>query len=396
MRAVEDRSVRTEVSGALSQTARSRGSETRPTARGSAGERRVTRRVGIDLTYLFPGRALGHQRVCEGLVAGWGRLAGSGALDWEPVLLLSEEARPLFSSSAFASPPTGIRAVSATHRVLAQNVRLPQLCRRENLSLLYCPGNAAPLLAGLPTVVTLHDLHHRQYPTQYALARRSFFRLVAEPSLRRAARVVVPSKFTADQARQWLDLGSAVVPLSPQLPCDAPSGRPLRPAPPERPYFISVSATLPHKNVALLLRAFAAYRALGGGHSLALVGPHEVARGAEGVLVLDAVDDTELRHLFESASGFVSASEYEGFGLPLAEALAIGCPVLAPRLASIPETLGPDGHYFDSLQSDTMARDLLHFEHVDRPPPGAGNFGRRTWIEVAADYGAIFAEVIAQ
>lgn len=353
-------------------------------------------RIGIDLSYLFPGRALGHQRVCEGLVAAWTQLSSAGALGWQPVLLVSKEIRPLFEPSGLPIVDTGISAFSPTQRVLAQNLQLPRVCRRERLDLLYCPGNAAPLFAGLPVVVTLHDLHHRQYQADYAAGKRAFFRVLAEPSLRKAARVVVPSRFTASQAMHHLQLATTVVPMSPQLLAPDRNAIADEPAPPAQPYFVSVSSALPHKNVELLLRAFAAYRANGGTCALLLVGRHPSAQAADGVIVRESIDDAALRRLYVHAMGLLSASEYEGFGLPLAEALALGCPVLAPRMASIPEVLGDDGHYFTALEPSQMALDIGRFEAAARPPEGAGPYGHRTWADVASDYARIFVRAMTR
>lgn len=134
------------------------------------------------------------------------------------------------------------------------------------------------------------------------------------------------------------------------------------------PYFLCSGSDHPHKNLALLLRAYAWLRSLWrrpeAVPGLLLIGPRSGAPGgvfemgpspAEGVRYLGAVDRGDVPALYQEALALVYPSSYEGFGLPVLEAMAAGLPVLCSRLTSLPEVAGDAALYLDELSMDELA-----------------------------------------
>ena len=141
-----------------------------------------------------------------------------------------------------------------------------------------------------------------------------------------------------------------------------------------RPYFLYVGGTDFRKNVVFLVRAFAAFssrhpeaRLVLAGETFCMQGLAEVAeicREIENLRLPDRVwmpgfvQDAQLRRLYEEAVALVFPSLYEGFGLPVLEAMTLGTPVVAARTSSVPEILGETGLYFDPTQEDSLVQAL--------------------------------------
>jgi alpha-1,3-rhamnosyl/mannosyltransferase len=170
---------------------------------------------------------------------------------------------------------------------------------------------------------------------------------------------------------------------------------------PER-YFFSLAADFPHKNLRNLLEAYAIFRqgwrektvpslVLAGNASGArggLYGAIQVGRMAEGVTLLGAISDEELRVVYQHAIALVFPSLYEGFGLPPLEAMACGTPVIALRISAVPEVAGDCALYADrfspaSLASsmDRLARDEFLAERLRAA--GAGRVREFRWDRTA-------------
>jgi hypothetical protein len=136
-------------------------------------------------------------------------------------------------------------------------------------------------------------------------------------------------------------------------------------------YLLAVGTDFPHKNLPNLLEAYALFRSSWAGSAppaLVLAGhrtsyPQGLFRRLAidrppGVVFVGAVTDEDLRKLYKAAEAFVFPSVYEGFGLPLLEAMAAGTPVVAMRISSVPEVSGSAVLYADGFSAGSMARAL--------------------------------------
>src|SRR5882672_3514519 len=180
------------------------------------------------------------------------------------------------------------------------------------------------------------------------------------------------------------------------------------------PYFFCSGSDFPHKNLSLLLRGYAWLRSLWKGPDpvpgLVLIGHRSGAPGgvfdlgsvpAQGVRYLGAVDRDDVPALYQEALALVYPSSYEGFGLPVLEAMAAGVPVLCSRLSSLPEVAGDAALYLEELSMDEIAermRALATDQHLRRRLIDAGRIRARAfgWEETVRKTADVYAAVTAQ
>lgn len=224
------------------------------------------------------------------------------------------------------------------------------------------PGRVSPLawrgadlvhLAGLSLpppprgrfVATFYDLSSLRFDDEGELPPW------AQETADRAERVLVPSRFVADEVERELGVAAdriVVFSNGPgHDPAPPPSDAELAQLGLSRPYVLRVGGYTARKNVPLLLAAWPEIR-LRTGAALALAGPAQPARAVQlaaapsldGVVALDYVPATLLPRLVAGAAVLVSTSIYEGFGLPPLEAMAAGTPVVAVRCGAVEEVCG--------------------------------------------------------
>jgi glycosyltransferase involved in cell wall biosynthesis len=239
-------------------------------------------------------------------------------------------------------------------RLLWTQNRLPRLLRASGAPLLLSPLPEAPLLRGVRSVVLAHDLLPLRYPQLSPLLA---YHLAYVPLvLHRAVRVLCNSEATAREVHGRLGVPSRrLVPI--RLGFDP--GR-LRPLGRERePFVLVLGRHDPHKNLARVLRAFAAVPDPGRELRLRLVGPHDdrytpqLQRLAQELGIAARCDwiawvsDDERLELLNRCRALVLASLWEGFGLPALEAMACGAPVVAARAGALPEVVGDCGLLVD-------------------------------------------------
>jgi glycosyltransferase involved in cell wall biosynthesis len=253
---------------------------------------------------------------------------------------------------------------------------LPLNAARERVDVLHCPGHRGPLRSRVPVVVTVHDLGVFRHPEAFNRWTRSYSRALLPRLARAAARVIAVSEFTKAEAVELLGVEPDRVRVIPHGV--APPFEPVGPAA-GGDYALAVGTVEPRKN---LVRAqLAAQRA---GVELRVVGPH--GWGDVGVDTVGFVDDDELARLYRGAQCLVYPSLYEGFGLPVLEAMACGTPVVTSATGATAELAGRAGVLVDPLDVESIAggiraalerRDELRSAGLERAKPF-------TW-EAAAD-----------
>jgi glycosyltransferase involved in cell wall biosynthesis len=237
-------------------------------------------------------------------------------------------------------------------RLAWTQIELPRLARRHKASLIFTPapeGYLGP--QAIPQVVMVHDLRPISHPERSLQS--LYFRAWVPPLLRAARHVLTNSQFTADEIRRCTGLPLerlTVIPLGYDATRFTPASLSL--ASPRRPYLLHVGQAYPHKNLVRLLNAFAqvapAYPRLrlvlaGKPHPRhtpllqRLVGHHGLADQVEFVpyVPLDQLPD-----LYRGALAFLYPSLWEGFGLPVLEAMACGTPVLTSFGSGTEEVAG--------------------------------------------------------
>ena len=309
--------------------------------------------------------------------------AALAGLDQRPeIVLIHDPSRP---STRFDLDALGVTLapLPLTPFHWRSQVAAPRLLRRLRVDLYHATYFIMPYWAGRPTVVTMYDAIPFIYP-QYlpsAWARLSY-RLSAKLASRRAARILAISQSDADDLARYLGIPQrriSVTPLAadrrfaPMVDRDAVARWRHEAGLPER-YVLYLGINKPHKNLERLVRAWhIVRRRWPAGHgdppALVLAGREDrrfpEARqtvqdaGLEGaVRFLGDVSDDWLPWLYNGAELFVFPSLYEGFGLPVLEAMACGLPVACSNRSSLPEIVGAAAVTFDPMSVEEMAAGL--------------------------------------
>ncbi len=252
----------------------------------------------------------------------------------------------------------------------------PVALRRHQVDVVHGPVNVAPLLTRRPSVVTVHDLAFLIYPEQYPGAKQRYLNLLTRLSVERAERVIAVSDNTrTDVLRHYRVHPDRVIVVpngvEPEL---TPVGDPgqiqalrERHRLPER-FILFVGTLQPRKNLVGLLRAYARLKDTLD-WPLVVVGAkgwlyEPVFNEARALGVTDRVifagyaDQPTLRLWYSAATIFVYPSLYEGFGLPVLEAMACGTPVVTSSTSSLPEVAGDAAITIEPTDAGALASAL--------------------------------------
>ncbi|NOZ50694.1 MAG: glycosyltransferase family 4 protein [Chloroflexi bacterium] len=269
-------------------------------------------------------------------------------------------------------PLLGVR--HPLQRIIWEQSMLPGLAKRMGLQLMHGLAHALPLLSHIPGVVTVHDLSFMHYPQAFRPGNRLYLSRMTARSCRRARRVIAVSQATAHDIQHTFRIPAAKITVI--YNGVDPIYRPLAPADvaaycqkagwPEQ-FILTVGTLEPRKNHIGLLDAYARYRRLtdqplplviGGGKGWyydTIFARVQALGLADDVHFLGFVPLDRLPWLYNSATLFVYPSLYEGFGLPLAEAMACGIPSITSDCSSLPEVAGDAALCVDPRQLDNLA-----------------------------------------
>ena len=280
-----------------------------------------------------------------------------------------------------------------------------------DLDIVHATSAAVPPTGGRPLVATVHDLAFRHYPDAYPAAGRRYHDRAARIVAAEAAQVIAVSQATADDLTELYGVEPgriSVVPLGVEPPGaadQAAAARLLADLGVRGPFLLVVGTLEPRKNLPRLLAAFGEVTDELPDHFLVVAGP--VGWGptlrptwdSVRVKLAGPVDDPVLQALYRSAAGLAYPSLYEGFGLPVVEAMAHGLPVLTSDRSSLPEVAGDAAVLVDPLDRGAIAKGLVRLvtdsalrrRLADAGPRRAARF---TWPATAAGTWAAYRKAL--
>ncbi|MEP7365731.1 MAG: glycosyltransferase family 1 protein [Acidobacteriota bacterium] len=324
-------------------------------------------KIGVNALYLIPGGVGGTEIYLRNLLVACSRIEHPH----EIVSFTNEEtaAAPLPGRTI----PMRVKAANRSARIVLEQTALPRACAREGIDVLLNPGFTAPLFAGCPTVTVFHDLQHKRHPEHFRWWDLPFWRMLLYQSAMSSTRLIAVSHNTKrdllhyyrrppgsiDVIHHGVDPSFFAIPRAPEN------------------ILLCVSTLHPHKNVERLVRVFGTFHArhpelrlvLAGirGFATARIEAAIAATGAAhaieitGWLELDA-----LRSLYSRARAFVYPSTFEGFGMPVLEAMAAGIPTVCSDIPPLREVAGDTTLLFDPLNDESL---LEAMERIVTSPP---------------------------
>jgi glycosyltransferase involved in cell wall biosynthesis len=323
--------------------------------------------VGLNLIYLVPGETGGMEVVARELIPALLAAADESGREIRFTAFVNREAAAASDGPWGELLPAVTVPVHARRRaqwVFGEQVLLPALAARARVDLMHSLASTAPAWGPFRRVVTVHDLIYARFPEAHSGLRDRGMRVLVPLAVRRSHRVLADSQSTREDLVELLGtppgridvapLGFGVPPRVRALSEDRTRARFRLGA---RRVVLSLSAKRPHKNLLALLDAL---ERLPAERRPVLVLPgyptwheaelraHAAALGVlEDVRFEGWVTGEELEGLWALADAFVFPSLYEGFGLPVLEAMHRGVPVACANASSLPEVAGDAALLFD-------------------------------------------------
>lgn len=333
----------------------------------------------------------------------------------------------IVAPSAFLSAPSSLpnlhfrdAGVKGLSRRYWWPIGLPIYCRRASFDLFHGTNFDLPYWVSCPTVLTIHDLSLLLYPHTHEshLVRRSWLRL---PRMARKATVIItPSQTVKAEVCKHLGVDSGKVFAIPEAareafyPAQTSEVEPVLKRLGVSPEFILFVGTVePRKNLLTLVRAFErVVHAQASPLQLVIAGQEgwlsdDLTSYLEGLGIARQVrftghlSDDELRALYSSCRVFVYPSFYEGFGLPLLEAMACGAPVVTSNVPAIVETVNDVARLIAPTDADDLAQAITSLlddenERAHRSGAGIQHAKKFSWERTAAATLAVYQEAISR
>jgi glycosyltransferase involved in cell wall biosynthesis len=366
-------------------------------------------RIAVNTRFLLPGKLEGigwfTWEVTRRLVARYP--------DWEFIFLFDRPYDPAFICGPNVTPV--VVPPTARHPVLWWawfEVSLPIVLRRYRPDVFFSPDGYCSLAARTPTVMVTHDIAHVHFPAQVPALVRRYYDYFVPRYLQRAERLITVSQFSKNDIVEHYGIDPAKIDVA----CNGcretfvPLSETEKQAVREQyaggqPYFFYLGAVHPRKNVDRLIKAFSLFKKqtgspvklLIGGRLSWQTGPVKAALEASDyrndILLLGYIPDEALPGLTGAALALTYVSLFEGFGVPLLEAMHTRTPIITSNTSSLPEVAGEAALLIDPLDPAAIANAM---EQLYSDPDLCRQSARRGKKQLDIFTWEIAVEIVAQ
>jgi glycosyltransferase involved in cell wall biosynthesis len=335
-------------------------------------------RIGVNALGLIPGEIGGAETYLRRTLEAMARLFPEHEFivfgNTENRLALAEDLRDHANATLV---DLRFHAMSRIRRVVKEQFVLPRLLRRAGVDVLWNPGYVTPLRAPCPRLTAVLDMQYKRFPEDFPPAGLRATRFLVGAALRRSEGLVTISEFSRQEILTFSRVPFdriAVTPLAVDecfatpLPGRLLAERVMALLHGADPYVLCISNSYPHKSLQTAVEAFGRIMA-DIPHRLVMVGQPRLGEPAVEAAIaalpqagrvvrLRYVAKQDLVALYQAADAFVFPSKYEGFGLPVLEAMKAGLPVVAARAGATPEVGGDAIRYVPPGDAEALAAEL--------------------------------------
>ena len=233
--------------------------------------------------------------------------------------------------------------------------------QKNKYRVFFTPGFNPVIRSPIPFVFTIHDLIHLYFPGNAKFIKKIFYELILKPISKKAAKILTVSEFSKKTIIEWANIpAEKIIVVKNGIKKNlTPEGIKHSPG---YPYLLHTGNTKAHKNIERLLRAFSLAKI---DHNIKLILTGQRTTGLQKILRKNRLEkriiftgtlsETELGVYYRGATALIFPSLYEGFGLPVIEAMACGTPVLTSDVTSLPEVAGNAALLIDPYEINSIA-----------------------------------------
>lgn len=315
-------------------------------------------RIGVNALYLIPGGVGGTEIYLRQLLAALAEIDQSN----EYLVFTNLETGPdlVPKQANFQWKPQAVHARFRPARILWEQIVLPVEAARYRLDILFNPGFTAPLFAPCRQVTVFHDLQHKRHPEYFRWFDLPFWRFLLWAAAHRSDSLIAVSEATRSDLLRFYRISEDRVTAIAHGVEPAFSNLDRSHI---QPYLLCVSTLHPHKNLRRLIGAFGRKRrdfhltvvGMRGFHAESIERLIDEMGLRESVQLTGWISREKLYDLYARARAFVYPSTFEGFGMPVLEALAAGIPTACGDIPPLREVAGESALFFDPLSEDAIS-----------------------------------------
>lgn len=295
------------------------------------------------------------------------------------------------------------------YRTIWEHIVLPFSTLFSGADILFCPSNIAPIYLPrkVKLVVTIHDVRVKVFPDTFSKGTRMYYEFIYNFVFKRADVIITVSEFSKNEIIKYFPEVKNKLHV---IPNGINLNRFKFQNTERKKQILFIGAISKHKNIGIILDAFS--RVMNKiPHNLVIVGNRDSGMPQDDkiqqvlsliprdrITFTGKISDEDVVRIYNESDFFVFPSLYEGFGLPILEAMACGCPVIASNVASIPEVCGDSAILFDPFSPEELANKILQLaldEEIKEElrQKGLERVKAFSWGEVAKKYIEIFNKI---